>query len=187
MSSRGVLRRFCMAALVLYAGLLPAACGGSGAGLIPTANAGPLEHDFEEVARLARSGNGSCTATTEAMEKTEADFAKVSASLAAPLRSKLQEGITNLRKQALEECTQATSTSSSTTTTKTHTIEALAPPTTTTVRTTEAVRTTAPQNGEETPGGGGTQAPEGGNSPGGSEAGGGLGNENGRNENGVGR
>ncbi len=179
MSMRRALRRFCMAALVSCAALLPAACGGSGAGLIPTANAGPLVHDFEEVAKAARSGNGSCTGTTEAIEKTEADFARVSAQLASPLRSKLQVGITNLRKQALEECTQAISTSSTTTTTKTHTTEELVPVTTRTVETTQAPQTSAAPPGEETPGGGGTQAPERGGSPGGAEAEGGVGNENG--------
>ncbi len=92
MSMRRALRRFCMAALVPCAALLPTACGGSGAGLIPTANAGPLVHDFEEVAKAARSGNGSCTATTEAIEKTEADFARVSAQLASPLAQEAPAG-----------------------------------------------------------------------------------------------
>jgi len=168
MSTRGVLRRCCMAATLACAALLPAACGGSGAGLIPTADAGPLVHDFEEVAKAARSGNGSCTATTEAIENTESDFAKVSAKLASPLRARLQEGITNLRKQALEECTQATSTTSTTTTTKT--TEEFVPPTTHTVETTHAPPTNNLPSEEEPRNGGGTQAPgESGSGPGGAE------------------
>jgi hypothetical protein len=174
------IRRLPAAAIAVAASALLVACGGSGAGLIPTANAGPLEHDFEEVARQAHAGN--CTGTKEALEKTEADFANVSARIDFTLRRKLQEGIEHLHSQALEECSHATTTTSTTVTTKTH-VETLAPVTTTTVVTTAAPPTTSGSNGgEEAPGGGGTQAPgderEGG-SPGGAEAQGGQPGEGG--------
>jgi hypothetical protein len=182
-SIRSALRRSPAALVIVLPALLLAACGGSGAGLIPTADAGPLEHDFEEVARLAREGNGSCIATTDAIEHTEADFAKLSASIDATLRGKLQEGITNLRHQALEQCAQVATTT--TTTTKTHTAEPLVVSTT---QSSSATSSAAPNNSgshgeEESNNGGGTQAPGEGNNPGGAEAGGGGagggGNENG--------
>ena len=51
---------------VLLAGLLGVAaallvsCGSSTAKLIPTADAGPLQRDFEEVAQAAEAGAGDC-------------------------------------------------------------------------------------------------------------------------------
>jgi hypothetical protein len=175
------IRRFAIVAAAVGTSVLAAACGGSGAGLIPSADAGPLEHYFEEVGRLARTGNGSCTATEEALERTEREFARISASLAATLRAKIQEGLTHLHTQALEECAQMTSTTSSTTTTKTHTSEVIVPVTSTSSSATSAAPpTTSAANGEETPGGGGTPAPGAENgSPGGAEAQGGQPNENG--------
>src|SRR5579862_7035838 len=56
-------------------------CGSSGKGLIPTANAGPLQSDFEAVAQAAQTGGGNCTATTEAINKTEQDFAALPATI----------------------------------------------------------------------------------------------------------
>jgi hypothetical protein len=180
------LRRSPAVLVVALPARAPAACGGSGAGLIPTSDAGPLVHDFEEVARKAHAGNGSCTETTEAIERTEADFARISARIDFALRRKLQEGITNLRKQALEQCAQVTSTSTSSTV-KTHSAEVIVPVTTTSSVTTAAPPTSgAPRGEEESPNGGGTPAPgESGGGPGGSEAGGGAGGGGG-NENGGG-
>ena len=68
------------------------ACGSSGKGLIPTANAGPLQSDFEAVAQAAQSGEGSCTATEAAIEKTESDFAALPATVDAGLRKTLSVG-----------------------------------------------------------------------------------------------
>jgi hypothetical protein len=183
---RIALRRSPAVLAIALPGLLLSACGGSGAGLIPTANAGPLVRDFEEVAHKAHAGNGSCTETTEAIERTEADFARISARLDFALRRKLQEGITNLRKQALEQCAQVTTTSTSST--KTHSAEVIVPVTTTSSVTTAAPPTSgAPRGEEENPNGGGTPAPgESGGGPGGSEAGGGAGGGGGGAENGGG-
>jgi hypothetical protein len=180
------LRRSPAVLAIALPALLLGACGGSGAGLIPTANAGPLVRDFEEVASKAHAGNGSCTETTEAIERTESDFAKISASLDLALRRKLQEGITNLRKQALEQCAQVTSTSTSTT--KTHSAEVIVPVTTTSSVTTAAPPTSgAPRGEEESPNGGGTPAPgESGGGGGGSEAGGGAGGGGGNENGGLG-
>jgi hypothetical protein len=182
MSMHAMRRLLPAVATAVSMGALLVACGGSGTGLISTADAGPLVHDFEEVARQAHAGNGSCTATKEALESTEADFAKIAASIDRALRSKLQQGINHLRTQALEECARTT-TSSTTVTTRTRTTETLAPVTTTTSsETTAAPPTSSSSNGgEEGTGGGGTQAPGGGENlnPGGAEAQGGPPNENG--------
>jgi hypothetical protein len=180
MSMRIATRRLLLpAAIAASAGLLVAGCGGSGAGLIPSASAGPLAHDFEEIGRLAKAGNGDCQATSEAIQKAESDFERVSAKLDLRLRANLQQGIRHLRGQAEEECSRVTTTST-TTTTKTHT-ETFAPVTTTTQSVTTAPQTTsAGGEGEESPNGGGTQAPGGENpNPGGAEAQGGQPGERG--------
>ena len=95
------------------------ACGSSGKGLIPTADAGPLQSDFEEVAQAAQNGDGSCAATTEALNKTERDFAALPPSVDAGLRGKLGEGISNLRERALALCEQPLAETSTTTTPRT--------------------------------------------------------------------
>jgi hypothetical protein len=182
MSMHVAIRRFPVAAIAVGGSLLLAACGGSGAGLIPTANAGPLEQDFVEVWERARTGNGSCQATSEALEKTEADFVKISASIDASLRRRLQDGITRLHSQALEQCSHATTTSTTTLTTRTHS-ESFAPVTTTSETTSQAPPSTpAPRGEEEEEDGGGTPAPRGGGetpNPGGAEAQGGQPGESG--------
>ncbi|HTR89182.1 MAG TPA: hypothetical protein VMG62_03620, partial [Solirubrobacteraceae bacterium] len=86
--------------------LLVLACGGSTKGLIPTANAGPLQGDFEAVAQAAENAGGDCSATKAAIEKTERDFAALPASVDAGLHAKLSEGIANLRERALAICAQ---------------------------------------------------------------------------------
>jgi hypothetical protein len=163
-------------AVIALTGTLLASCGGSGSGLIPSADAGPLEHDFEEVARLAMSGNGSCTQTTEAIEKAERDFARISASIDASLRARLQEGISNLRKQALTQCAHVVTSTTSTTSQSTATSETAVASSTTTApssTTTTAATTSAGSPRNEEPSGGGTRAPGEGAEEGGSESGGG--------------
>lgn len=152
------------------------ACGSSGKGLIPTADAGPLQSDFEAVAQAAENGNGDCTATTEAINKTERDFAALPASLDAGLRGKLSEGISNLRERALALCAQPlapTTTTSATRTTHT-TTSAPAPkpqPTTPTqTTTTQSPTATTPSSTPPTAttpanSGGGTAAPGGNEGP----------------------
>ncbi|HEV3318761.1 MAG TPA: hypothetical protein VG053_03380 [Solirubrobacteraceae bacterium] len=166
-------------ARLLAAGLLGVAvaivlvsCGSSGRGLIPIANAGPLQSDFEAVAQAARAGGGDCTATTEAINKTEQDFAALPATIDPGLHRRLSEGISNLRERALALCAQplvqtATTTTPSrttttTTTTTTPTTTSTTTPTTRTSTTpTTPTQTTPPNNG------GGTVAPGGEAQPGG--------------------
>lgn len=141
-------------------------CGSSGTGLIPSSNGGPLEADFEAVAQAATSGNGSCEATESALGKTDQDFLALPASVDAGLHKRLQEGIENLRKQALALCAQTTTptttTGTTTTTTTPTTTTTETTPTTTTPATPETTTTpTAPTNN-----GGGTEAPESEESPG---------------------
>jgi hypothetical protein len=131
----------------LAAGLLGVAvaivlvsCGSSGKGLIPIANAGPLQSDFEAVAQAAQAGGGNCTATTEAINKTEQDFAALPATIDSGLHRRLSEGVSNLRERALELCAQPLVQTSTTTT-----------PRTTTTATTTTTTTTKPQTTPTTP------------------------------------
>ena len=162
MSVRGN-RRSNRAPWLLSSGLLGASAAllvscGSSAKLIPVANSEPLQKDFEEVAKAAESGHGSCTGTEAAIHKAERDFDGLPASLDAGLRRRHSEGITKLRADALELCVQpstqtaatpaartTTPTSTSTTPTATQTTPTQTNPNTTT--------TTGP--------GGGTPAKEG--------------------------
>lgn len=174
--------------LLLTAGLLGIAvaivlvsCGSSGKGLIPIANAGPLQSDFEAVAQAAQAGGGDCTATTAAINKTEQDFAALPATIDSGLHRRLSEGISNLRERALELCAQppvqtsttttprTTTTATTTTTTKTQTTPTTPSTTTTTTPTTPVTPTTPstpPNNG------GGTVAPGDEGPPGVGESGG---------------
>ncbi len=94
------------AALLGVGAAVLVSCGGSGAGLIPAQNAGPLLSDFQAVERAALKGAGDCAQTEAALSTTERDFQALPASVDAGLHGRLQEGISNLRKRALEMCTQ---------------------------------------------------------------------------------
>jgi hypothetical protein len=162
-SQRAPIRAFrlALAALLGASAALMVACGSSGSGLIPAANAGPLQSDFEAVAQAAQSGNGNCLATESALGKTEQDFLALPASIDAGLRKRLREGIANLRKVALAMCAQpspgaTTTTTQPTTTTSTTTTT---PPATTTTPTSTST-TTTPATPAEPNNGGGTPAPE---------------------------
>jgi hypothetical protein len=177
--------------------LVLVACGSSGKGLIPIANAGPLQSDFEAVAQAAQAGGGNCTATTEAINKTERDFAALPATIDSGLHRRLNEGISNLRERALALCAQplvqtATTTTPRTTTTTTTTKTQTTPtPTTTTSTPTTPTPTpvTPPNNGggtvapgesERSEGKGGEQGESGGVSPGGNGEGNGNGQGGGK-------
>ncbi|MGC2373061.1 MAG: hypothetical protein WA484_04210 [Solirubrobacteraceae bacterium] len=159
-----ILIRLTVAALLGVVAAVLVSCGSSGAGLIPSESAGPLRRDFEAVARDAAAGNGSCAATESALGKTEQDFLALPASIDGGLHAHLQEGISNLRKRALEMCIQltagATSTeatqTSTTTTTSTETTPTTTTSTTTTPTSTTPTTTTTPPSES-----GGTEAGEG--------------------------
>jgi len=162
--------RLTAAGAAALAALLLAGCGSSGGGLIPSANAGPLQSDFEAVAQAAQTGDGECAATEAALTKTELDFSALPSSVDAGLRTRLKEGIGNLRKQALQLCAQPLA-NTVTTPTKTSTVPhttttAPAPTPTTSTTTTPTQTTTTPTSTTTTPtgSGGGTPAP-GGESP----------------------
>jgi hypothetical protein len=156
---------------VLLAGLLGVsaallvACGSSGKGLIPTANAGPLQSDFEAVAQAAESGEGNCTATEAAIQKTESDFADLPSTVDAGLHKTLNVGIANLRRRALALCAQPLSQTTSTTktsttpTTATSTQTTPAPTTTTHTETSPTATTPTVTTPTATTPGGGTPAP----------------------------
>lgn len=145
--------RLLAAALLGLSAALLVSCGGSGKGLIPEANAGPLRGDFEAVARAAESGNGSCTSTEQALGKTESDFLALPASVDRRLRHRLDEGIAHLHQQALAMCAEPTTTAT-TATTATTTTETTPTPTTPTTPPSTTTPAAPPSNE-----GGGTQAP----------------------------
>jgi hypothetical protein len=132
-------------------------CSGSGRGLIPSGNAGPLKSDFEAIARAAQSASGGCGETEAALAHAEQDLAALPASVDRGLRVRLHEGLSHLRAQALTACqqtTQTTTTTPTTTTTSTPTTTTTPSTETTTTQTTPPTTTTTPP----TPGGG-TPAP----------------------------
>lgn len=154
--------------------VLIAACGGSGAGLIPLKNAGPLQADFEEVLAAARQGEGQCGPTKSAVAKTQKDFEALPSTVDSGLRSTLAEGIANLKIRALALCAQpatstATATGTATESSTTSTTSSTASSTTSTTETSTSETTTETSTSEttsETPPaesgtGGGTPAPEG--------------------------
>jgi hypothetical protein len=158
-------------ALLGAAAALLVSCGSSGKGLIPSANAGPLQSDFEAVAQAAAVGNGDCAATESALGKTEQDFLALPASVDGALHSRLELGISNLGKRALAMCIQPTATATSTTSTETtptttststETTPTTTPSTTTTTTTTETTPTTTTSPSQS----GGTEASGEGSSPG---------------------
>lgn len=141
-------------------------CGSSGKGLIPLANAGPLQSDFEAVAQAAATGNGNCAATTAAINKTERDFAALPSSIDLGLHARLSQGISNLRERALAVCAEP-STQTTTTLTRPRTTTTAKPPTTTTTtptttQTTSTQTTATTPATPATPNTGGSVAPTGG-------------------------
>jgi hypothetical protein len=153
--------RILLAGLLGVSAALLVACGSSGKGLIPAANAGPLQSDFEAVAQAAQSGEGNCAATEAAIGKTVQDFAALPTTVDAGLRNTLSKGIANLRRRALALCTQplpqATVTTSTPTTTTTST--QTTPTTSTHTETTSTPTTPTATTPTATTPGGGTPAP----------------------------
>ncbi len=162
--------RSALAGLLGLAAALLVSCGGSTDKLIPVADAGPLQSDFETVAQDAETGNGSCSVTERAILKNEQDFDALPASVDTGLRDTLRQGIENLRARALVLCAQPlaqTTPTSTTPKTTTSTPTTSTTPTTTTT-TTSTTPTTTPTT--TTPAGG-TPAPGAGESPTGAPSG----------------
>jgi hypothetical protein len=192
--------RLALAAMLGVAAALLVACGSSAGKLIPVADSGPLQGDFETVVVDAESANGKCSTTEAALAKTEQDFTALPASVDSGLRATLRQGIDNLRARALALCAQplaqttltnTTSQPSTSTTTTPTTTPSTTTPTTTAPSTTPTATSpgggTPAESGEATPGSGGAPgggAPGGGTGAGeapseGDGAGNGLGNGNG--------
>jgi hypothetical protein len=169
--------RLPLAAMLGVAATLLVACGSSSGKLIPVADSGPLQGDFETVVVDAESANGKCSTTEAALVKTEQDFNALPASVDSGLRDTLRQGIDNLRARALALCAQplaqttpTNTTSQPTTSTSTATTPTTTPSTTTPTTTSTTPTATSPgggtpaEPGEATPGGG---APGVGGAPGG--------------------
>ena len=160
------------AALLGAAAATLIACGSSGSGLIPAAQAGPLQVDIEAVEKAAEEGNGSCKATEAALLKTDQDYAALPAAVNSTLRGKLRLGIENLHKVAREACAQPLGGTTTATTPKTlapTTTQTTTTPRTTTTDTTPTTPTPPVHEHEEAEHGtgGGTAAPGESESPGG--------------------
>jgi hypothetical protein len=150
------------AILALALGALAAilvSCSSSGKGLIPTADAGPLQHDFETVAQAAENGDGSCSATESALLKTEQDFSALPSSLDSGLRSTLRQGIDNLRSRSLDLCSQPLPSSTLATTTPKTTTSTTTTDTTPTETQSTPTETQPPTTPSPSGPGGGTPAP----------------------------
>ena len=185
MTVNRLIRLLCAGLLGVAAAALLVACGSSGKGLIPTANAGPLQSDFEAVAQAAQSGEGNCTVTEAAIAKTEQDFAALPTTVDQGLHKTLSQGISNLRTRALALCAQPLpQTTSTTSSPKTTTTTTTTTPTTTTNTTETTTTQTRPTTSTPTSSGpgGGTPAPGNESSPrveNGPGGGTGIGGENG--------
>jgi hypothetical protein len=149
-----------ISALLGVSAALLVSCGASSNKLIPVANSEPLQKDFEEVARAAEAGHGSCTATEATIAKAESDFQALPASIDNGLRNRLHEGITKLHNDALELCAQPPTSTTSSVTAPTTTTPTTTTPTTTVPTTTTPTTATTPTTGTTAPGGG-TPAKEG--------------------------
>ncbi len=171
--------RVLLAGVLGLAATLLVSCGASNDKLIPVADAGPLQSDFEAVAQEAEAGDGSCTATEAAIAKTEQDFNSLPAGVDAGLRNTLRQGIDNLRSHALALCAQPLAQPTVTSTTSKASTHATTTPTTTTPTTPATTPTVTPTSTTPatTPTGGGTPAPGAGEAPPptGGEQGGGTG------------
>jgi hypothetical protein len=166
--TRAVVLRVSLAAALGVLAALLVACSGSGKGLIPTGDAGPLQSDFEAVAQAAENGDGDCASTESALLKTDQDFAALPASIDAGLHNTLRQGIENLRTRALVLCAQPLPQATETTPTTTSTTTTTTTPTdtqTTSTKTTPTTTTPSPSGP-----GGGTPAPGGEGTPGSEEA-----------------
>jgi hypothetical protein len=107
-----------------------AACGGSTSkALIPSADAGPLKDDFDNVASAVADGD--CPGADKALAQAQADLDQLPARVSKRLRNRIQQGIARLRTQASQEC-QDNQTDTETVPTETVPTETVAPPTTTT-------------------------------------------------------
>jgi len=118
-SLRAILRPLLAGALGVATAALMVACGSSGKGLLAASEAGPLRSDIEAVDVAAQEGNGDCTATDAALQRTEQDFAALPPSVDSGLHSTLGVGIKNLRKVATELCAQPLAATTTTQTTST--------------------------------------------------------------------
>ncbi|MGH2865614.1 MAG: hypothetical protein ACRDJX_10265 [Solirubrobacteraceae bacterium] len=159
-------------ALAAVLGVLAALLVGCGSStkLIPTADAGPLQSDFEAVARAAETGDGNCAATEAAIARTEGDFSTLPASVDSGLRETIRNGIDDLRSHALALCAQPLARTTSTNTTAKTTTSAPPPaaptPTTTTnTQTTQTATGNTPPETATSEAGGGTAAPGTGEAP----------------------
>jgi hypothetical protein len=122
------------------------ACGASGKNLIPVADAGPLQSDFNAISTAV--ANGDCAGVDQALAKARADLTtKLPSTVDPRLRARLQQGLDDLAQTAPTECRKnQTSSTQTTTPTTTATTTTTPPPTATTQTTTTPppTATTAP-------------------------------------------
>jgi chitinase len=89
------------------------ACGSSSSSLIPAANAGFLQSDFNAVASSVAAGD--CAETRTEVEKTQSDLASLPPTINAQLLATLTTGVQTLADRAVTECKQAAGSNTTTT------------------------------------------------------------------------
>jgi hypothetical protein len=109
---RGSLRLGLAGMLGVGAALL-VACGSSSSSLIPAANAGPLQSDFDAIQSSVQSGD--CTETKSEVQKTQADLAALPGTINPQLLETLTTGVQTLAARAATECKQPATTNTTTT------------------------------------------------------------------------
>lgn len=135
-------------------------CGGGGTGLIPAADAGPLQTDFNDVGQAV--SNGDCHGTLAALHRARHDFGALPPTVDAGLRRRLSDGLINLDHTAPHQCGQSSTSSTSPSATQTTpppttqstpstTDTTTAPPTTSSTNTSSQ---TQPSPGSSSPSGG---------------------------------
>ena len=183
MSRRVSTLRLALAGALGAAAALLVACGSGGASLIPVANAGPLQNDFNAIASAVANGN--CAEVTRALQQAHSDASALPATVDVRLRDRINQGLADLDSRAPTECarnstaTQTTTAPTTTTqTTSTQTTTTTPPPTTSTTTpttTTPPPTSTTPTSTTTSPvpdNGGGTPGPNGAGAGAGGGAGG---------------
>ncbi len=112
-------------------------CGGGGTGLIPAADAGPLQTDFNNVAQAVSSGD--CHGASTALRRARHDFNALPPTVNAALHKRLNDGLINLNHTVPHQCAQSSTSSTSSSTTQT-----TPPPTTQATPSTSDTTTTPP-------------------------------------------
>lgn len=111
MAPRDLLTRLLPAGALGATAALLVSCGSGGTGLIPAADAGPLQTDFNSVAQAVSSGD--CHSAITALHRARHDFNALPPTVNAALHKRLSDGLVNLNHTAPRQCAQSATSSTS--------------------------------------------------------------------------